>query len=115
MAKEQIQRSPMYAGSWLLALHCEHFGGSKEKFIALLGEVPEPLQGSFRQVAQVASLQFQFGAPTNGMRSLYCMMRSNMQSTEAASAYMVSFMMQRELSELTAPIGIAAPGTSCIM
>lgn len=110
---EQKIRRPDHVTTWLLALTCERSGGSKERFIEQLSAVPEALQGPIQQLAQLASLQIQFGEATAGLRRFYRLLRSNMHSREAASAYILGITLRGELVQLTAKCEVAGPGTTC--
>lgn len=100
LAQEQQRLRPKRIGSWLLALVAQRYGGSKPVFLQMLNDVPEDLEGSIRQQAQLASMQLQYGHSTAGLRRLYRMARANMHDPEAASAYIACLMLPSPLQEL---------------
>jgi hypothetical protein len=111
LAERQLQLRPDNTGSWLLKLVAERNGGSKQKFVSLIGQLPAILNGSVRQQAQVAVLELQHGHSGSGIRRLYRMMRLNMHDPSAASAYMTCMYMCAGTGELGEATAVAA-GTS---
>lgn len=94
LAEQLLILRPDSAGAWLLRVVAEQHGGSKQAFLSFVSTLPEVLQGSVRQQAQLAVLQFQYGHSPSGIRRLYRMMRNNMNNPTAASAYMTCMCMR---------------------
>lgn len=111
LAQEQQRLRPKRIGSWLLALVAHRYGGSKSVFLNMLEDVPENLEGSIRQQAQLASMQLQYGQSAAGLRRLYRMVRANMHEPEAASAYIACLMLPAPLHEMAHLPDTAGPGT----
>lgn len=111
LAKQQLGQRPDSTGSWLLRLIAERHGGSKQKFLELIAELPDGLKGSIRQMAQLAALQLQYGQSQKGIRRLYRLIRMNMHDANAASAYMTCMLMRGGASDVEA-VTTVGPGTT---
>jgi tetratricopeptide (TPR) repeat protein len=115
IAETQLRQRADHAGAWLLALHCERYSGTMEKFRRMIREIPERLEASISQTAQLAAQQFQYGADELALRRLYRMVRQDMQSDEAASAYIKSILTRSEIELLRQTPQTVGAGTACIL
>ncbi|MBA5639476.1 hypothetical protein H3H37_20645 [Duganella sp. LX20W] len=115
IAEEQLRRRPDHAGTWALALMCERYGSASKRFHEQLSVVPERLSGSLYQIGYVASLEIQRGAPIDGLRRLYRMVRASMQSAEAAGIYVKKFLIHAELVAASAPDEKPGPGSTWLL
>ncbi|MGX9729648.1 PIN domain-containing protein [Janthinobacterium aestuarii] len=115
ISEEQCQRRPDHVGARLLVLYSERYGGSMEKFLQLVRTLPEHLEGTIKQTAEIAAHQIQYGASEQGMRRLYRMVRADMQSDQVASAYLTTILGRGEIAELSGKPEVVGPGTTCVL
>ena len=88
----QLEHEPEQAKSWLLkalVIQKTH----SETLEALAQTIPEVLQGSIRDLAQIAALEIQHGQAAQGLRRMYVMRRQNLASTEAAAAHFSTIVL----------------------
>ena len=80
---------------------------------AVVSGFPVVLEGPIRELAQVASAEFQYGQPSKGLARLYRMRRSNLGSTDAAAAYYMTLVLApATLSELQDEPEMVTDGTA---
>jgi tetratricopeptide (TPR) repeat protein len=109
LAQVQCERSPKGAGGWLLRLVVDLKTRKMHRFHQTLDSLPDELEGSHRQITQLASLELKYDRKVSGMKRLYRLFRRNMDDLEAASGYFIGIVagpgdlpnMEEELPAIT--------------
>jgi tetratricopeptide (TPR) repeat protein len=115
LIQPQLQDEPGSTLSWLLRLMVAARKG-KTALTEAVALLPEYLEGSIRETAQLASTEFQNGQAVRGMRRIYRMRRLNLGSTEAAAAHFTAIAFAPgQLPGLDESPGAVAPGTSALL
>lgn len=102
-AKEDIAIAPSSASGWLLLLQAtanvDHSGIGE-----LIGETPDKLNGSIREIAQLAGIEIQYGYVQRGLKRLYRNTRSRLGDVDAAALHLQPILLieqaTRELDEV---------------
>lgn len=116
LAMIELRQSPGHAAPWQLRLAAEVRTASAGDFSAVLADVPAELEGSVRQVVQMASLEIRYGSVEKGMMRLYRLFRRNMEDPDAAVGYMMVMLMGPEgLPWMEVTLPTAVPGCSCCL
>lgn len=92
LAEIQIRKAPTEAASWLFMLHVACHVELPAVFQERIRQVPEDLNGSIRNLAQLASIELQYNESLRGLRRLYRILRQNLDDPEAFSVYFISIM-----------------------
>ncbi len=80
---------------------------------AVVASYPPVLEGPIREIAQIASAEFQHAQPKKALARLYRMRRLNMGSTDAAAAYYMTLVLApANLSELLHQPEVVEAGTA---
>ncbi|MFZ1546594.1 MAG: hypothetical protein WAT12_05775 [Candidatus Nitrotoga sp.] len=98
LAETQIRKASTEAVSWLFKLHVARHCATPAAFQDMVRQVPEKLNGSIQNIAQLACLELQYDEALRGLRRLYRLVRQNFDEPEAFSAYFIGIM--------TAPLGL---------
>ncbi|TWO68081.1 hypothetical protein FN976_24400 [Caenimonas sedimenti] len=109
LVEPQIRAEPQAARSWLLAMMSA--ARLSAAFPDTVARIPEIVSGSFREIAQIASMEFRQGQVTRGLRRLYRMRRTNLGSTDAAAAYNMAILLAPPLEEFEYSPEVVDAGT----
>lgn len=115
LAAKNVESAPGRVAPWLLMLVSERLGGSRTRFLDTLSSVPAELDGSIRQLVQLAGIEIQYGRGDAGLKRLYRMIRKNMHDPDAASGYLMCLMMSRELPGLEPALERVSAASSCTL
>ena len=113
LAIVQCERYPNGAGGWLLRLVLSLKTRKMHKFHQTLEIVPGVLDGQLQQIAQIAALELKYDRKAQGMRRLYRLFRTNLDSVEAASGYFTGIVSASgELPFMESSVESIAAGTT---
>ena len=116
LAEIQIRKVPTEAASWLFMLHVACHVEPPAVFQERIRQVPEDLNGSIRNLAQLASIELQYNESLRGLRRLYRLLRQNLDDPAAFSAYFISIMTApTELPLMEDSLLEAIPGSALIL
>lgn len=111
LVEPQLRDEPKKAMSWLFkAMTSARLGKTDEERVALT--LPDELEGSVRELTQLASMEIQYGAPDKGLRRLYRMRRVRLGETEAAAAHLTAVMFAPSLQAIHETPEAVGPGTA---
>lgn len=110
LAEIQVSQRPLRVGGWLLKLVLDLKRQRMHAFHQSLEALPLELEGTAKQIAQLASLEFAYDRKESGLKRLYRQFRNNLDDYEAASAYFIGIIagpgdlpfMDESLSKVTA-------------
>ena len=113
LADVQLRHEPQQAGSWTFKLSVALRTKSFAEVSELVAQVPEALQGEPRKQAQLASVDFRYGDKGKGMRRLYRLYRPDVESGDAAAAYVLPIVTGGDdLPNLERELDVVTPGTT---
>jgi tetratricopeptide (TPR) repeat protein len=92
LADKQRERFSKRASSWVFSLVVAMRSGKMHQFHQLLAQVPQELEGSPDQRAQIANTEVRYGRIEQGQRRLYRLFREDLDNADAASKYMVGLV-----------------------
>jgi len=116
LANVQFKNAPLRASSWLIQLIVLARNKSAVELRQFLEGMPTVLEGSIRQIAQLAVQELRYGLEANGMRRIYRLRRTHMENIESASAVMMTILTAAEnLPFMEDEMPSVAPGTSFVV
>ena len=110
LADAELRHAPNSAGSWTFKLSVAFRTTGPLELKALVERLPDDLTGTPRQHALLSQAEFRFGDKRKAMRRVYRMYRQDIESVDAAAAYVVPMLstgsdlplMEVELEEVAA-------------
>lgn len=115
LAEYEMAVDPKQATAWLLRI-LSAANTYQPNLDTVIGETPEELNGSVREMAQLANFELRHGHVMKGLRRLYKTRRTYMGDTEAAAIHLTSVMLtERPLAELEFVPEAVGPGTSVVL
>ncbi len=92
LADAEMRHAPNSAGSWTFMLSVAMRTKEPLEFKALVDMLPDDLTGTPRQHAQLSQAEFRFGDKQRAMRRVYRMYRQDVESVDAAAAYVIPML-----------------------
>ncbi|RJG09039.1 tetratricopeptide repeat protein [Pseudomonas cavernicola] len=115
LAEDEMTADPKRATAWLLRILAAA-STEQSNLDTVIGEAPEELLGSVREMAQLASAEIRHGHVMKGLRRLYKAKRTHMGDTEAAALHLTSVLLtDLPLKELEDVPEVVGPGTSVVL
>lgn len=115
LAELEIKAEPKSAGGWILRVVAAA-NTERSDLSAVVGEVPEDLDGTVPEECRLAGAELRFGHVDKGLRRLYRTRRRNMNDVDAAARLISTLALTaQELPSLTASPEVSGPGTALIL
>ena len=113
ISEAEWKAKPLSLGAWLMRLSVAQRMQKMFLFHDLLRQVPIELVGSPRQVAQIAQLELKYDRCDQGMRRIYQLYRSSLDSIDAATAYFMAIInSHKELPYMEEILPSVQPGST---
>lgn len=113
LADAEVRHAPDKAASWVFRVSVALRRLSLPALSDLIASLPQELTGTPRHLAQLASAEIRYGDRRKAMRRLYGMYRADLDSAEAASAYVMPMLSANaELPFMEAQLAVVAAGTT---
>ncbi|SFF03357.1 hypothetical protein SAMN05428977_10446 [Nitrosomonas sp. Nm166] len=116
LADIQILKAPTEAASWLFKLQVALHSETPATFQQRIRQVPEDLNGSIRNIVQLASIELKYNEPSKGLKRLYRLLRQNFDEPEVFSAYFISIITApTELPLMEDSLMEVVPGSALVL
>lgn len=108
----QLARAPERAMSWIFRLMTANREATVE-LMSVLAELPEVVEGTTRELTQIAVCEMSNGFEERGLRRIYRMRRMNLTDVDVAAAHLSAHLMvHKPLPHLQLELPVIAAGTS---
>lgn len=115
LAELEIQLQPEEPTGWLLRILAA-VNMDRSDVADLVGQTPEELQVSLKNVGRLASAEMRFGHVAKGLRRLYRARREHMGEVEAAALHLTAiFVSEYKLPETEPVPDVIGPGTAVVL
>lgn len=115
LAEYEMAADPKRIAAWLLRIRATACN-EQSNLCDVIGDAPEELSGSARELIQLASAEIRYGHGLKGLRRLYKTMRNHLGDTEAAALHLSSVLLtEHPLKDLENVPEVVGPGTSVVL
>lgn len=113
LADAQFHRSPEKASSWLFKFMVATRAGSLADQVDLINETPTQLEGTPKELANIASVEARYGNLPKALQRMYRMRRLTLDSVDSASVYAIwHYAISETLPNFEDTLEVVAAGTT---